>query len=86
MTDRHPNIQTANHLSYKLYWLQAAVQQTSSSTVAERPHDALGRMKMQVWKNQVPGREGGGGKMQVRKEQVQMCKDGKCKYRKMKLA
>jgi len=71
MTDRHPNIQTANHLSYKLYWLQAAVQQTSSSTVAERPHDALGRMKMQVWKNQVPGREGGGGK----------CKYGKSKYK-----
>ena len=28
--------------------------------------------------------EGGGWKMQVRKKQVQMCKDGKCKYGKMK--
>ena len=40
-------------------------------------------MKMQVRKNQVPG---GGGKMQVRKKQVQMCTDEKSKYGKMKLA
>jgi len=39
-------------------------------------------LKMQVWKNQVPG--GGWWKMQVRKKQVNMYKDGKCKYGKMK--